>query len=165
MEGAGVDWARATQCPQEFWVGRVPVDLDEGGDLASSISGGDLERVPDTGVLEVDAPPGSRMDIRLRAGWRRGTLSFFLGLDCCLDRSFGVKLNQCVHGKVKEGRGSRGERSQRGRTGGGGEGRYGVSWGHWFTVRANDIVREVREGRRNGKRRGEGLGLDFPVIV
>src|SRR5712691_160676 len=165
MEGAGVDWARATQCPQEFWVGCVPVDLDEGGDLASSVSGGDLECVPDTGVLEVDAPPRPRMDIRLWASWGWGTLSFFLGLDCCLDRSFGVKLNQCVHREVKEGRGSRGERGQRGRMGRRGEGRYGVSWGHRFTVGADDIVREMGEGRRNGKRGSEGLGLYFPVFV
>src|SRR5260221_9875510 len=49
--------------------------------------------------------------------------------------------------------------------GGRGEGRDGVSWGHRFTVGADDIVWEMREGRRNGKRGSESLGLDFPVFV
>src|SRR5260221_14472457 len=121
MEAARVDWARVTQCPQEFWASRVPVDLDERGDLASSIDSGDLERIPDAWVLEVDAPSRSRVDVRLWACRGGGSLFFLFETRRGFDRGFGVELDQRIHRKLEEGRRRRGERRQRGRTGRGGE--------------------------------------------
>src|SRR5260221_14722307 len=112
MEAAGVDWARTTQCPQEFWASRVPVDLDEGGDLASSIDGGDLERVPDPWVFEVDAPSRSGVNVRLWACRGRGALFFLIETCRCFNCGLSVELDQRIDGQLKERRGGHGERSQ-----------------------------------------------------
>ena len=130
-----------------------------------SIAGGDDKGVPYSGVREIGEPSWPWVDIGLGPSRRGGALLLVLEPSRCLDCSFVVELGQRAHRNVKEGRRGGGERRERRGTRGGRIGGDWVSWGHWFAVRANDIVREVREGRRNGKRRGEGLGLDFPVIV
>jgi hypothetical protein len=96
VEGAGIDRARPTQHFQELRIGGVPIDLDKGGNLASSVTRGNLEGISDSWILKVDAPPRPRVDIGLWSGRRWGALPVLVNPSHRFNGCFGVELDQGI---------------------------------------------------------------------
>ena len=67
VEMFGMCGATASQSPQQFWAGCVPVNHDKGGNFIALINGGDVEHIVDGGLFEIDMPPRAWVHTRLRA--------------------------------------------------------------------------------------------------
>jgi len=69
MEVFCLHWVAMPMSTEQFWACAAPVYHNKGGDLMTTIIGGDLKDIVNCCVFEVNTPTGSRVNIWLGADW------------------------------------------------------------------------------------------------